>query len=108
MKPIMSRLSCNCVPKIRKYVGMNGMGQKVYKQQIGKPCRISSKLTKRKQDEKEIVVREYRLYTVPQGWAVGDVLEIQNGERIMIESIEGDGLLEVVAYGANENANLLG
>ena len=101
MRPIISRLSCNCVPKLMKYVGTNGMGHKVYKTQIGKPCRISSKLVKKKKDEKEVLVREYKLYTIPQGWAVGDVLVIQGGERITIDSIEGGGVLEVIAYGGN-------
>lgn len=105
MRPIVSRLSCNCVPKLMKYAGTNGMGQKVYKNQIGKPCNISSKLVKKKQNEKEVLVRQYKLYTVPQGWAVGDVLVIQGGERITIESIEGDKMLEVIAYGGNTNAS---
>ena len=104
MRPIISRLSCNCTPMLMRYIGTNGMGQKMYENKAGKPCNISSKLIKKKKDEKEIFIRQYIIYTTPQGWAVGDTLVLKGGEQIIIDSISGDMMLEVIAYGGNPDA----
>lgn len=103
MRPIISRLHLNCVPKHNRYMGTNGMGQPVYAIKICKPCRMETKLVRKRVDEKTIEVRQYTFYTVPQGWAIGDTLTLDSGESVIIESINGNSLLEVIAYGGNKN-----
>lgn len=102
MRPILSRLACNCVPTINVYVGTNGMGKKVYKTRTGKPCHMTSKVIKKKDGDKELFVRQFTLYTPPQGWAIGDVLTLNTGDQIVIDSIQGEHMLEVTGYHGNK------